>query len=132
VHVTEAVDEAIGAFRAAAEVLEFVVFDADLSRLQAQETVIAELAHAMHFPRDYGKNWDAVLDDMRDLSWDLASGYLLLLREPDTLLLERHEEFKTLLNVTAQAGADWRSWGTPFHVLLAMARDHVGRVLDMP
>ncbi len=52
----------------------------DLANIHTREDLMDRLARALGFPSYFGKNWDAFLDMVTDLSWNPASGYIVLLK----------------------------------------------------
>jgi hypothetical protein len=80
----------------------------------------------MNFPGTFGRNWDALLDLTRDLSWNKAKGYVLTLSNADSLLPLANSGFSVLLGVLEAAVREWRGergeYGertapVPFHVV---------------
>src|SRR3972149_1397735 len=96
--------------RAAAE-MGFKVFELGGEKLQSKEALLDGLAAAMAFPGYFGRNWDALLDCMRDLSWCPSPGYVLFLDHAEELLGDAPEAFMTFVEIASQAGDDWRSKG---------------------
>jgi len=66
--------------RAAANDADFALFDADLKGVKGKQNFLGALAQAANFPPGFGANWDALADELCDLSWHDAAGYVLLLR----------------------------------------------------
>jgi Barstar (barnase inhibitor) len=54
---------------AAAKAHGLQVFKIDLAHARAIAGLLAQLATALRFPSQFGKNWDAVNDWLTDLSW---------------------------------------------------------------
>lgn len=49
----------------------------DGAAIASREALLDACATALEFPGWYGRNWDALADCLRDLSWLPADGYLL-------------------------------------------------------
>jgi RNAse (barnase) inhibitor barstar len=77
-------------------------------------------ATALALPEYFGRNWDALLDMLRDLSWRPARGRVLLCSGLQTL---GRGELAALHLVLEEAARFWRDRGeaTPLCVLLAGA-----------
>src|ERR1700728_3000482 len=67
----------------------------DLTNMQTREDLMERLARALDFPSYFGKNWDAVLDMVTDLSWNPAPGYVVLLKNAESLLQLPSEHLAT-------------------------------------
>lgn len=75
--LTCSVDE----LRIAADEANFALFESDLKGVKGKQNLLNALARAARFPAEFGANWDALADDLCDLSWcGNVSGYVLLLR----------------------------------------------------
>ena len=102
--------------RAAAAEAGFAVCDADLAAVQSKGEFLAAIAQAIEAPVWMGKNWDALADELGDMSWKPAPGYVLLLRNGRNTfnLLERdHEVAREILDSTVTY---WKAQGKPFWV----------------
>lgn len=88
----------------------------DLTGVIDKAGLLAAFADAGQFPEYTGRNWDALQDDLGDLSWlGPAEGYLVVLvgwdpAAPDAVVVE---------SILATAAAEWADRGTPFVTLLA-------------
>lgn len=76
------------------------------------------LADALEFPEYFGRNWDAVEDCIRDLSWKPAPGYLLIYNDGQVLGECCPKDLDILVDVGHVTGDEWRQHGVTFHVLL--------------
>lgn len=65
-----------------------------------EKSLLACLAKEMGFPAWFGRNWDALNDCLRDMSWSTAQGYVL------EVVLPRH----SLVNCWGALGGLVRSW----------------------
>jgi hypothetical protein len=102
--------------RGAASEAGYTVFDADLSAVQSKGELLAAVAQAIHAPDWLGKNWDALADVLGDLSWQPATGYVLIMRNGgDTLHLDArdHEIATAILQDTVSF---WKTQGKSFWV----------------
>ncbi len=106
--------------RTAAHEANFAVFDADLKGVKGKANVLNALARAAGFPAEFGANWDALADDLCDLSWcgDKA-GYVLLLRNvSDTFGLSANDR-EIAQDILADTTVYWRQRNKPFWVFYA-------------
>lgn len=79
-------------------------------------------AAALNFPTYFGKNWDALADNLRDLAWAPAGrGYLLLYEDAGCFAAAAPADFAVALEILRATVADWRATSTPMAVLLRRA-----------
>ncbi|HLH08251.1 MAG TPA: barstar family protein [Terriglobales bacterium] len=99
----------------------------DLANIHTREDLMDRLARALGFPSYFGKNWDAFLDMVTDLSWNPASGYIVLLKNAESLLQLPSEHLATFVRLCSAAVERWQSGEdeegksvprTPFYFLL--------------
>jgi RNAse (barnase) inhibitor barstar len=112
--------------------LDFALFQVDGERLRSKEALLDALAQEMDFPDYFGRNWDALLDCMRDLSWRRSPGYLLLFEHADELLTSSPSDFTTFIEIAHQASNDWRSEGVPFHLVFTGSRTVAETLTALP
>ena len=81
----------------------------------------AHLAHvaALHFPNDFGHNWDALEECLTDLEWEDASGYVIYYEHIQALQDAHPDQFDTLVEILRDAVASWKEDDTAMIVLLA-------------
>jgi len=92
----------------------------DLGSCGDKATLMLRIGTALDFPAGSGRNWDALSDRLRDLSWLEAGGYALLLENAGGLPEADEAGFDTLLDVLEEAAAAWRDRAVPFWAFLAM------------
>jgi hypothetical protein len=80
---------------------------------------LAAAARAMHFPRWFGANWDALADCASDLEWAPADAYVVLLGDMQGFATRAPRDFHIALEVLKEAAQFWNEKGVPFHVLVA-------------
>lgn len=79
------------------------------------EHVFAALDAAFGFPGYFGRNWDAVLDCLTDLSWlGEATGYCSFLRGSSKFRTATPDVYDKLVGVFELASDRWRSERIPF------------------
>lgn len=81
----------------------------DLGSIRTREDLIDKLAQALQFPKYFGRNWDAFLDLVTDLSWNSASGYVLLLKNADALLNLPSEHLDIFIRLCLATVKRWQS-----------------------
>lgn len=103
--------------RAAANEANFSLFDADLKGVKGKQNLLNALARAAAFPPEFGANWDALADDLCDLSWcGEVPGYVLLLRNvSDTFGLSANDR-EIAQDILADTVVYWRQRNKAFWV----------------
>lgn len=92
----------------------------DLRGCSSKPTLLLRVATALDFPAGSGRNWDALGDQLRDLSWQPAAGYALLFEDAADLRDADAASFDTLLDILDEAVSDWAKRETPFWAFLAL------------
>lgn len=90
---------------------------------------IAACTRTLHFPDYQGRNWDALEESLRDLSWARAKGYLLVYAEPFHFARNNATEWRTASSILHEVTNFWQQQGSPFCVLL---RRTFGAAPDLP
>jgi hypothetical protein len=105
--------------RSAAGAAGFALFDTDLKGVKGKQNLLNALSGAAKFPPEFGANWDALADALCDLSWDEASGYVLLLRNAsDTLGLSANDR-EIAQDIFADTVVYWRQHNKSFWIFYA-------------
>jgi RNAse (barnase) inhibitor barstar len=97
----------------------FACFHIEGKNITRKEQLLNHVATALHFPGDFGHNWDALEECLTDLEWVDADGYLLYYDHIDGLLGEHPDQFETLVEILRDAVASWKEDGTAMVVLLS-------------
>lgn len=92
----------------------------DLLGCTDKASILLRFAVALDFPAGSGRNWDALSDNLRDLSWLPAPGYTLLLSDASDLHVAEGEDFDTLLSILDEVRADWTTHNVPFWSFVAL------------
>ena len=91
-----------------------------LADYKDREVLFDRLTQALRLPADFGRNWDALADSMRDLSWLKATGYILLFDHAEGMRDTNEEDFDTLLDILEEAVDFWQEASAPFFVFFAL------------
>lgn len=105
----------------AARERNFAIVRIDLADCRSKAAVLTQMAGALSLPVDFGHNWDALSDCLRDLSWLQADGYALLIEHPEGMRQARPKDFDTLLDILDEAAAAWVRDDVPFFVFLPLS-----------
>lgn len=92
----------------------------DLQACTDKQRLLQRLAEGLATPSGQGCNWDALSDQLRDLSWRPAAGYALLLPHAADLRDADEASFETLLDILDEAAVDWQARDIPFWAFLAL------------
>lgn len=95
-----------------------------------KQTLLVRMATALDIPDDRGRNWDALADALRDLSWLPAPGYVLLLDHADSLRDADEASFDTLLALLDEATAEWAAREIPFWAFLSLPEEDFEDAVD--
>ncbi|MGE5049324.1 MAG: barstar family protein [Deltaproteobacteria bacterium] len=97
----------------------FAYFHIDGKNIARKEQLLNHVATALHFPTDFGQNWDALEECLTDMEWVDAEGYLLYYEHIDALQSAHPDQFETLVEILRDAVASWKEDDTAMVVLLA-------------
>ena len=92
----------------------------NLQGCDGKQPLLQRLAVGLATPAGQGSNWDALSDQLRDLSWLGASGFALLLPHAAGLRAADEASFETLLDILDEAAVDWQARDIPFWAFLAL------------
>ncbi len=110
----------IGALDAACRDAGLLCRRVDLRGCAGKPALLLRMALALDAPGPGGRNWDALSDRLRDLSWLPAAGYALLFEDAQCLRDADEASFDTLLDLLDEACRDWASRDVPFWAFLAL------------
>jgi RNAse (barnase) inhibitor barstar len=110
----------LGPLQLAAHDVGFLCIPLDLSGCADKAALLRAFAEAFEFPDWFGHNWDALADCLGDLEWLPAEGYVLGLRNVQSLRAADPADYATLISVLEGACEDWRERGTPFWAFIAL------------
>jgi RNAse (barnase) inhibitor barstar len=97
----------------------FAFFHIDGKNIARKEQLLNHVAIALHFPKDFGHNWDALEECLTDLEWVDAEGYVIYYDHIDGLLASHPDQFETLVEILRDAVASWKEDGSAMIVLLS-------------
>jgi hypothetical protein len=92
----------------ASEEIGFALFRVEAEEIKSEPALMDIFAASMNLPSYFGRNWDALLDLTRDLSWTKAEGYVLIISGGDNLSSLPNGIFSSLIAVLEATVRDWR------------------------
>ena len=102
----------------------------DLTECTDKASLLALMSNALTLPEGRGRNWDALADSLRDLSWLRAPGYALLVDGVEHLRDADEASFDTLLALLEDASAEWATQEVPFWAFLSLPDEEFAGALD--
>jgi len=97
----------------------YAFFHIEGKNISRKEQLLNHVAIALHFPKDFGANWDALEECLTDLEWVDADGYVIYYDHIDGLLDTHPDQFETLVEILRDAVASWKEDDTAMVVLLS-------------
>lgn len=85
-----------------------------------REALFDRLTASLQLPADFGRNWDALADSVRDLSWLKAPGFILLFDHAEDMRAASEDDFDELLDIMEEAVDYWQDEASPFFVFFAL------------
>ena len=109
-----------GLSEARAELEEAGIFVAQIDgrSVVSADSLFDALSSALRFPAYFGRNWDAVIDCLRDFGWLPSVGYLLVVDHADDMFRSAPRTAATFIEVCGYAAEFWREEDRPFHLVL--------------
>jgi RNAse (barnase) inhibitor barstar len=96
----------------------FAYFHIDGKNIARKEQLLNHVATALHFPKDFGHNWDALEECLTDMDWVDAEGYLIYYEHIEGLQATG-DQFDTFVEILRDAVQSWKEDDTAMIVLLA-------------
>jgi len=93
------------------------VFRAKLPEPLTKESLLDAVAGVLAFPDYFGRNWDALDECLRDLTWLEASGIVLVLEGSRTAWQATPEPLGRLISCWLLAAEAWSEEGRPLHLV---------------
>ena len=79
--------------------------------------LMSVLAEALEFPSGFGANWDALNDNLRDLSWLQGGGYVLVVDGAEQLWRRQPRLAGGLVESWLFTAGHWARREVPFHLV---------------
>jgi RNAse (barnase) inhibitor barstar len=114
------------ALQALAKGAGYAFFHIDGKNITRKEQLLNHVATALHFPKSFGHNWDALEESLTDLEWIDADGYVIYYDHIDGLLETHPDQFETLVEILRDAVAEWKEDGAAMIVLLSGSKSPKG------
>lgn len=105
---------------------ELAVHRIDLAGCHGKAGLLQRLAVSLALPADFGHNWDALADSLRDLDKLPAHGRVLLFEHTDELHHGAERDFDVLLGILDDAATYAQDADRPFFAFLALPESTVG------
>lgn len=103
----------------AAQAAGLALWRVDIGHVHDKQGFTDRVAKALAFPQWFGGNWDAFEDCLGDLSWQSASGYVLLLEHGKHFGAGHKQEFVTAVEVLDGVAEYWQGQGKPFWAIVS-------------
>lgn len=95
-----------------------VTLDGD--HLNGKPALLRALAEQLHFPGDFGQNWDALNDCLQDLSWlDLQHGLLIIFQNTTFFQAAHPTAWRVTNAILLEAVQYWSGRGVSFFLIFA-------------
>lgn len=105
----------------------------DLAHCIGKPMLLLRMSIAFEFPVGSARNWDALSDLLRDLSWiDAPGGHALLFTDAADLREASPGDFDTLLSILHEAAEAWGETDRPFWAFIGLPDDEVAAPGDAP
>jgi len=105
-------------------------FVLDLRGVPDKAALLEAWAESVDAPDWVGRNWDALDEVMRDLSWARAERYVVIVTGAGELASADPKAWQTALDILRTAVEEWRTRGIPMLVLVRGVRLATDAVSD--
>lgn len=93
------------------------VREASVAQVRDDQGIFIVVAKALEFPEYFGRNWDALDECLRDLTWLRASGYVLALTNATRAWKVAPRTLGDLVEAWLFCAREWASESVPFHLV---------------
>lgn len=103
---------------AAAGAADLVCLRIDIGHAHDKADFLEHIAKAMGFPQWFGRNWDALADCLKDLSWLPGKGWVVVLEKSKHFGAGHRHEFEQAMELMSEIADYWRGQDKPFWTLI--------------
>jgi RNAse (barnase) inhibitor barstar len=93
------------------------VFEIRASAIETEEDLFSAVATALQFPGYFGRNWDALDECLRDMTWLPSKGYVLFVRDAQQLWQRAGCVAGAFVESWLFAAEAWGRHEVPFHLI---------------
>ena len=108
------------------------VFHVDLAKARNKTDLLEKIGRAMAFPEWFGYNWDALYDCLLDMGWRPALGFVVILKNANTVQARAEADFSNLLKIFADAADERRSSDVPLWCLIEIDEKQIPQLQALP
>ena len=94
------------------------VFQAEFASVEADRAIIEMISVAFNCPEPYGRNWDALHEELRVLDWFQWNSVVLHLTNAKQLLSRPSATAVVLLKILSNSSCYWKLEGRTFLTLM--------------
>jgi len=109
----------------AARDADLAVYRTDLAGCHGKDALLRRLAASLALPADFGLNWDALADSLRDLDNLPERGRVLLFGHTDEMHHGAERDFDVLLGILDDAATFAQEADRPFFAFLALPPEQI-------
>lgn len=109
--------EEAGAIKAELARRGLAVLEIDGGAIETKEHLLSATAEAMHFPDYFGRNWDALDECLRDMTWMPSAGYVLFFKNAEAFWQTSSHLAGTFTEIWMSAAEEWSRQEIPFHLI---------------
>lgn len=102
----------------AAETAGLACFRIDIGHAHDKGDFFDHVSKAMRFPAWFGRNWDALADCLKDLSWIPGKGWVVVFEQSKHFGAGHRQEFEEAMDLMAEIADFWRPQDRPFWTLI--------------
>ena len=103
---------------AAAGAADLACIRIDIGHAHDKADFLEHMARAMGFPQWFGRNWDALADCLKDLSWLPGKGWVVVLEKSKHFGAGHSHEFQEAMDLMGEIADYWRAQNKPFWTLI--------------
>lgn len=117
------VDSTTGLDTLRVELHEMGIFmcEIDGSTIASDEKLFDAISQAFRFPDYFGRNWDALIDCLRDLEWLAEIGYVVVIHNAVLAFQRTPATMARFIELCGDVASFWAENKRPFHLVLFIA-----------
>jgi RNAse (barnase) inhibitor barstar len=89
----------------------------DLKGVTGKEGFLKKAAKEFTFPPYFGMNWDAFSDCLKDMQWRPATGYAILIENPQAFMANAPEDAQLAGRIFDSSVQYWKQKKVPFFII---------------